>query len=635
MAPNTENMVIHLQPLDGYLKEVMPEICTIYDTMGEIIPVYNMGSEKITLEIAVRCQIRIYNSQFDSTGQPTTCIPQMAQSNQAASFPMLDSDGNIPMNSVIFNDEYSSTVSKNQCEPTHGVQSRNLSEKGFNQDMTSSWGVIEGAVHQSGEPIEQLKENGSKLPILARPQIPQLSMVRQKSMVNNTEEAIRMLNCVIALNAVWLIHINNAIFKLNESDDLSLLKNLKIKLTEYMKYVNIIYQSLTIPHLKTLKNPSLKAFWKSKKNLNAVLKNLTVEKLSNILPCEVKLSKDDFLASALGLNDELTNHLKSIPEDDRCHEPDDYYIKNFFKKRLNHFQLTGNLSAKDLLLECGFKENQAFVLAKHFETFPEMKQESLYYWVEQYLDHAFTYDVLFSDAKPRYHFQENVIDKQYTVECEDFSNEDEDADEDQQHPKFYNVKMFNSSGFSKTVMIDDANLASHEDASNFWFHGTDSLSVEKILQEGIQLREGKRSHDFCDQDGFNLFSDLASAKRWSMMNGRPAVIVFKKLDVRKYKGLDLSTNREEDWSRIIKYNRQEQFPRWAPPNDLKAEFKNCDYIYGPSSTDGGLAVSMSTEDLKDWQPSGYHDSSKYYCIRSDEMAQALGHLNNIAVIIFY
>lgn len=445
--------------------------------------------------------------------------------------------------------------------------------------------------------------------------------------INDHGARMFMLSKAETLGMKWLELVRNALANPETTETLTTLAELKSVLIEYTSMIDKILMGYAQQAEGNPNFPDQSGVISTNNKLKAIVSKLNPADIKAIFPERIVVTEEDFLCALLGLDSEVAGHLKNMPEEFRQHEPDEYYIKSYIEEKMDYADKGSERDVKTCCEQCGFTCARAERIARRLKKFPLTNHQSLSLWLERYVDDMFRYVVHLSGKSPRYPHKETVVDKWIPVESTRYAEDDDGYPQ----PENISVNVMNSPSREREKKYIDMNRS-----RKYWYHGTDHASALSILEEGIQPRRGRAMQDFSDGDGFYLSSHFKEAKMWAHAWSRPAVILFNKKSVahQKFKGLNLCFNNETRWAQIVKYNRCGRSRKCLPEKDLREAFDESDYVMGPRSTDGRKGTPEN-ESYLTWQPLGYEEGCQQLCIKSKEMADAVGEVDNIEGVIFY
>ena len=169
-----------------------------------------------------------------------------------------------------------------------------------------------------------------------------------------------------------------------------------------------------------------------------------------------------------------------------------------------------------------------------------------------------------------------------------------------------------------------------------WYHGTETTSLKKIIENNLMLKECFRPTDFArgSSGGFYVSPHLSAAQKWANQKtdekkaGSPVVIVFNidtTLEDGKYLCLNLyGKKNKQDWTTIVKHfrcqnmrNRKQKSDHESYPvsGPLSIQLKECDYIIGPMHGDGRGGTPRTDDE---WLPSVMTNSHQL-CVKTKKL----------------
>nr|QIQ08615.1 hypothetical protein [Dikerogammarus haemobaphes virus 1] len=337
---------------------------------------------------------------------------------------------------------------------------------------------------------------------------------------------------------------------------------------------------------------------------------------------EIVLREEDVICTRIGLNEGVMKYLKNIPLEYREHQPIEYYINSYLQETVSYLKDNVKENIVSCAKQCGFTESGARKFADWVDGSNLKNHQPLSLWFERYIENIFNYSLCLGGDMPRYPFVQE-LDKFNAVQVTRFEEDKEG------YPIHETFKLLVKNCTKNTNKV----LCTGKENTRFLFHGTDHLSAMSIVEEGIWPCKGRSMQDFSDNTGFYVTHNFDTAKKWALIWSRPAVVVFKDvIDEEHFTKLDLSLS-ENEWQRIVKYNRSGCLRKLAP--DLRQRLRDCDYVFGPSTTDGSKGA-REMPNFKTWLPSGYNDvNQSQLCIRSEKMAKDFGKPDRIYSVLFY
>ena len=460
------------------------------------------------------------------------------------------------------------------------------------------------------------------------------------------KEAQRSLHCV--LDALGVLHqglfqskillkyvqqILNADSKrfIEEVPKLKKLKENLVNLNKFLDCVLLRYSSFNCKLPSTLTD----AIKRAAKEIRKVIKQLKPDTLKDLIPGTCKVTEEDILCSVLGLHDDSADRLRSLSKEMRQHKTDMYYLLCFMKERYECLDVETDLHDTEAvqryllnteavqrdLQKMGFTENRSNVIAKWIAKQPFPEHKSLLAWAQIYIEDLFNYDIFLNDEVSKFPYKESHLDGWFGVKVECGESDDGSVSE---HP----VPVINTNGEKSAVSHIEEKMnefKSENQNGQLYFHGTDHKSAKNILENGINLDNGKLRCDFSHGRGFYVADKFRYALEYAQKSKAAAVIMFNISGDCLERGLDLSgLNRRKVWKSVTDY-----FHSGAPKRNHKLdpklynEIKSCNYIFGPVSRDG-----------RDGIKSRKCENVLQICIRDEEMSDEIGSLSRIAGIIF-
>ncbi len=139
---------------------------------------------------------------------------------------------------------------------------------------------------------------------------------------------------------------------------------------------------------------------------------------------------------------------------------------------------------------------------------------------------------------------------------------------------------------------EQSKATSTNEEFEYWFHGTDSFSANKISKFGIDIQKGAKKKDFSDGNGFYLSNDINPCTEWAekrFVANYSAVLRYKipkDLLAKMNDGITLRKNNKDEmkqWREIIRFNRS---AKQEATRKLKNLLRSTSFIMGPLSDDG-------------------------------------------------
>ena len=166
-------------------------------------------------------------------------------------------------------------------------------------------------------------------------------------------------------------------------------------------------------------------------------------------------------------------------------------------------------------------------------------------------------------------------------------------------------------------------------SGRFWYHTSSLENINKIIETGIKLDEGKKRGNFSNGDGFYCSDDLTKVLQFGASkfpgNDIIAILIFNwDKDKTEFKGLDLTSLKEEERLRkVVSYFRNGAIPL-EPSMELhglepdyngypRPEGK-LHFIYGPYADFCGQGRNTRPEDAK------LYRTMTQLCVRSHDLA---------------
>ena len=387
-----------------------------------------------------------------------------------------------------------------------------------------------------------------------------------------------------------------------------------LNLNKFLDCVLLHYSSLSC---RLPSSTLIKKIKHTTKKIYQVIKQLKSDSLENLVPNMV--TEEDVLCSVLGLNDDFANRLRNLSEEMRQHKTDMYFLLCFIKERYDSLNIESLHDADEVacLQKMGFTENRSNVIVKWIAEQPFPRHKSLFAWAQIYIENLFKYDIFLNDHVSKFPYKEHRLNEWFSVDAG--CDESEDGCVSQ-------VSVINTT----TQKNAEAHIAdkmktefeAKNPKGNFYFHGTDHKSAQNILENGINLRDGRKRCDFSHGCGFYVADKFECALEYAMKSKAAAVVLFNLSDDCLKKGLDLSdTERHKDLQSVREYFHSGEPRKHGLGKKLYTDVKNCNYIIGPISRDG---ISKSNK-WKDVQQ---------ICVKKEEMADEIGSPPHVVGIVF-
>ena len=387
------------------------------------------------------------------------------------------------------------------------------------------------------------------------------------------------------------------------------LKENLLNLNKFLDCVLLHYSSLSCGLPSTL----IKEIKHTTKKIYQVIKQLKSDSLENYVPNSM-ITEEDVLCSVLGLSDDFAKRLRNFSKEMRQHKTDMYFLLCFIKEHYDSLNVESLHDTDEVarLQKMGFTENRSSVIAKWIAEQPFPTHKSLFAWAQIYIENLFKYDIFLNDHVSRFPYQERCLNQWFGVDAD--CGESEDGCVSQ-------VSVINTTTQKDACHIADKTKAEFEAKNpkgNFYFHGTDHKSAQNILDNGINLCDGRKRCDFSHGCGFYVADKFECALEYAMKSKAAAVVFFNLSDDCLKKGLDLSDpERHKDLQSVREYFQSGEPRKHILDKKLYEDINNCNYIIGPISMDG---ISKSKR--------------RQICIKDEEMADEIGSPSNIVGIVF-
>ena len=403
--------------------------------------------------------------------------------------------------------------------------------------------------------------------------------------------------------------------KLTEHDvqKLSKLKENLQKLNKFLDLILLHHSSVGWDSL-----PPLPEIERAAKKIFKAINHLTPAKLKNLTPFSI--TEEDVLCAVLGLNDDLASSLRNLDKEIRQHRTDMYFLLCFIKERDesgNVVDLRDRAAIECALQKMGFTENRSNVVAKWISEQPLPEEKSLLAWAEIYIENLFKYDIFLNNFVPRFQCHEEILNIWSGVEVNRGNGQDEAA--------ATIVPIINTTTENEADAHIRNRIAEFKEINpngNLYFHGTDHVSAKIILEDGINLNEGKGNCDFSHGKGFYVANDFDYALNYACTKtpGHAAVILFSfsEENMRKFRRLDLSGHdKQDDLATVTKFFKSGERMRNRPPLRLYNDIGNSHCLSGPIRGEG----------------TRWRDVTQT-CIKKEELANEFGQPWHIVGIVF-
>jgi hypothetical protein len=387
--------------------------------------------------------------------------------------------------------------------------------------------------------------------------------------------------------------------------------------------------------------PTFEEVSKCKAEIEHIIGQINPQDLHKMFPGDTKVTEESILCSILGLGTDVTTRLEMVDPAFRTHQSDLQWLKEFVKLDEDECDVDESddlHQVVDVLLKCGFTDSRAHMVATWIYDHPCRYHEPLQYWIESYLENMFLYDVLLNSVA-KYPFNEKCLNKWFDVPI---PTKYRGKHKIGGMPSSVNLAMYNTTHDEvKSIIKNKAKYPPQSVQEGYWYHGTSHTFAEHIIKNGVQIKKGRETRDFSDDEGFYLSNSLAYALQWCTSNKKSrrgpgahgAVLVFKiEPDFfQRFKMYDLSEDKER-WKNVLKYNRS----GGNVAEFIKEEYADCDFLIGPLSIDGNKrAFPTDPRQVDQWEPTGWIKNDKsQICIQSNIMADHFGDLRKLDGVIF-
>ncbi|KAJ7331261.1 hypothetical protein OS493_020046 [Desmophyllum pertusum] len=214
----------------------------------------------------------------------------------------------------------------------------------------------------------------------------------------------------------------------------------------------------------------------------------------------------------------------------------------------------------------------------------------------------------------RFPYQEDTINEWFTHSTDDVPRDQAvniiNIDKDGQTRKCYKTQN-EADGFPQSLK---------DDGFEIFLHGTSYEHAEDIIENGIDLRRGKKGQDFSDGDGFYLGKNFDEAFKWTGIRRHPssAVLVFrvKTSELRgdnNENGYDLQDPRKnikKEWQEVVS-----QFRSGNPHRTFRKDLnRNYQFIEGPMASVSPNKPHSSRFPVQ-------KDGTYQLCVRNDNCAK--------------
>ena len=400
------------------------------------------------------------------------------------------------------------------------------------------------------------------------------------------------------------------------NDELEKIRNLKKHLLEVLRKMDS-----ELLEFSTQNNPLFAwSAWndlaEERQAIEQLLGQLSSLSIRRHLEQSLSRSKQEILADIVGLQPELARDI--LEESD--HETDEEQIHHYFEVfDANCLQDQRDLPVDQYLFRLGFTEQRAKLIAEKIGPNPEQHITTLDY-AHIFVQNLFRYDLLLTDKLSSLPDRSRTDGTVYTtaayanrspkrqIQSSNFQESEELEDE---LNKFFDTDSADS----------DTNASDEDQSYEYWFHGTDAASANKIaIEKGINISAGKGARDFSNGDGFYLSDSFHRALDWT----RKKWFACEYTAILRYKvtrdvlsnedGLRLSFPEDRDlWKQVIRYFRSEGE---EGTEDLDDQLNNATFIIGPLSKDGWWDENKANSN---W-PEPLRDNWTQLCIRDKKLA---------------
>ena len=439
---------------------------------------------------------------------------------------------------------------------------------------------------------------------------------------DNVRDAILQLGFVALYSNKLFEHINESLK--NAKNDISEkdIEQLKMLREQLSTYTDMMDQIVVCYSHCTRECPEVKDVHQLKLESEITLNEIDPTGMRKLLPQRIKVTQEDILCAVVGVNSQTAEKLMNVCEEFRNHQPDKYWLDCYLNIQYLDDNFDLNENKVEALMEAGFTGSRAKIVTDWISKNELSKQQTLKYWIKSYLNYMFNYNVFLCYECPHYPFHGETIDEWKEVDA--FY---EDSDDDNILYVTHRVPIINTTVENTlTLCKDGMQFPPHEAQPNLWYHGTDHRSAAVILNNGIRLEYGSTDQDFSDSCGFYLSPYYEYALEWAQGKGMPAAVIMFDIDPNSlgFQEMNLSKS-EQDWVKIVKFNRNKGGKCPRPRRDLRREFEQCDFIKGP----------MSYSEIKhkddEWEPKVLGRGDQI-CIVSRKMAEAF--TKNVCAAVF-
>ena len=396
-------------------------------------------------------------------------------------------------------------------------------------------------------------------------------------------------------------------------ENIELLKNLKANLIHLTKFLDEIFLRYS-------------KFGKKKSSIEGVVEDKESAFYYPNLPeidylVDLKLTPEEVLCSHLGLREELADRLTDISDHMREHKSEKVHLLIFLgdKKEIIENLRESNAVA-ETLCNMGFTKHRSQVIANWIRSMPDPNCRSIFSWVETYIENHFKYDIFLNDQFLDFPYKNDHLNEWFTEYVSQFDDEGDLVE--------YPVNIINVESQEDALRNVESKVAEKgisDPKVNIYFHVTDHIGAQNILEDTIKLHNGLERSDF--SDGLYLSNNPSfSLEQYATSSSHPAIIMFD-VDPNKlseFKGIDLSSDeKNEEWKSIVQYFRSGRQKSMNLSKSLQSQIKKCDYIKGPVYLDD---TSLSYASFKDVEQ---------ICIKERQLAQLIGCPLSIVGVVFF
>ena len=320
-------------------------------------------------------------------------------------------------------------------------------------------------------------------------------------------------------------------------------------------------------------------------NLESIFEQLDDSEIPALLEMTVEKKNETALCSILGLREEVGEYLSNLSADIRSHQTDEQWIQDFIEQKNSELE---NVEIEESTFEfLGFTPVKAKSLCELIAENPYIAHQTVAHWARDHIEQQFKYNILLAGQRKEDRHITTKCDEEFTITTSD--SIDVDA---------FKTLLLAKEMLAKVPWL--TNYLAQEEAPiesiKFWFHGTDHISAQMIVKEGIDVEKSKKGRDFSDGKGFYLSTSYEMAHMWPssrIKKTTTAVIVFKAQPdlFSKSEGKSfLEDQDDEQWREIVSFFRK---GKMGCSVEKRRAYKKLKYIFGPMSGDGYKVCMIS------------------------------------------